>query len=328
MLIKCLTNSTENDHKSLDSDGEDIVQGLQSYPKTLPPKYFYDDRGSELFEQICLLPEYYPTRTEAAILEEYADEIAQMTNCCELVELGSGSSTKTRFLLDAYQKIADSCSYLPIDVSGGILKASVLDLQQQYPDFFIQGLLGTYEQALEHLELECSNSVRSRMIFFLGSSIGNFTEPECDRFLHKVACTLRKGDYFLLGTDLQKPKEILEAAYNDSQNVTAAFNLNILSHLNWRFQGDFDITLFSHQAIYNQVKNQIEMYLHCHADHQVCLGILDLNLEFKAGESILTEISRKFDLHALEKQLQTQGLATLKIWTDSQKQFGLLLCQA
>jgi dimethylhistidine N-methyltransferase len=328
MIIKCLTNSIENSHKSLERDGEDVVQGLQSYPKTLPPKYFYDDRGSELFEQICLLPEYYPTRTEAAILEEYADEIAQMTNCCELVELGSGSSTKTRFLLDAYQKIAESCSYLPIDVSGGILKASVLDLQQQYPDFFIQGLLGTYEQALEHLELERSDSERSRMIFFLGSSIGNFAEPECDRFLHKVACTLRKGDYFLLGTDLQKPKEILEAAYNDSQNVTAAFNLNILTHLNWRFQGNFDTTLFSHQAIYNQLENQIEMHLHCHADHQVCLEILDLNLEFKAGESILTEISRKFDLQVLEKQLQTQGLATLKTWTDSQKKFGLVLCQA
>ena len=328
MLIKCLTNSIEDNQKSLDNDGRDIVQGLQSYPKTLPPKYFYDDRGSELFEQICQLPEYYPTRTEAAILEEYADEIAQITNCCELVELGSGSSTKTRFLLDAYQKIADSCSYLPIDVSGGILKASVLELQQQYPDFFIQGLLGTYEQALEHLELERSNSERSRMIFFLGSSIGNFTESECDRFLHKVACTLRKGDYFLLGTDLQKPKEILEAAYNDSQNVTAAFNLNILSHLNWRFQGDFDPNLFTHQAIYNQTKNQIEMYLHCLDDHQVSLEVLDLNIQFKTGESILTEISRKFDLEVLESQLELQGLKTLKVWTDPQKLFSLVLCQA
>ena len=328
MIIKCLTNSLENNPQSLDRDGEDIVQGLGNDPKTLPPKYFYDDRGSELFEQICLLPEYYPTRTEAAILEEYADEIAQITNCCELVELGSGSSTKTRFLLDAYGKIADSCSYLPIDVSGGILKASVLELQQQYPDFAIQGLLGTYEQALEHLQLERSSSERSRMIFFLGSSIGNFTQQECDHFLHKVACTLRKGDYFLLGIDLQKPKEILESAYNDSQNITAAFNLNILSHLNWRFQGNFDTKLFSHQAIYNQVDNQIEMYLHCHADHQVYLEILDLKLEFKTGESILTEISRKFDLQVLEKQLQTQGLATLKIWTDPQKQFGLVLCQA
>jgi L-histidine N-alpha-methyltransferase len=328
MLIKCLTNSIEDNQKSLDNDGLDIVQGLQSYPKTLPPKYFYDDLGSELFEQICLLPEYYPTRTEAAILEEYADEIAQMTNCCELVELGSGSSTKTRFLLDAYQKIADSCSYLPIDVSGGILKASVLELQQQYPDFFIQGLLGTYEQALEHLELERTNSERSRMIFFLGSSIGNFTESECDRFLHKVACTLRKGDYFLLGTDLQKPKEILEAAYNDSQNVTAAFNLNILSHLNWRFQGDFDPNLFTHQAIYNQTENQIEMYLHCRDDHQVSLEVLDLNIQFKTGESILTEISRKFDLEVLKTQLELQGLKTLKVWTDPQKLFSLVLAQA
>lgn len=328
MPIKCLANLAQKNHKFLTNEGEDIIQGLSHNPKTLPPKYFYDDRGSELFEQICLLPEYYPTRTEAAILEEYADEIAQMTNCCELVELGSGSSTKTRFLLDAYQKIADSCSYLPIDVSGGILKASVLDLQQQYPDFFIQGLLGTYEQALEHLELERSDSERSRMIFFLGSSIGNFTEQECDHFLHKVACTLRKGDYFLLGIDLQKPKEILEAAYNDSQNVTAAFNLNILSHLNWRFQGNFDTTLFSHQAIYNQTENQIEMHLHCQADHQVSLEVLDLNIQFKTGESILTEISRKFDLEVLETKLELQRLKTLKIWTDPQKWFSLVLCQA
>jgi dimethylhistidine N-methyltransferase len=328
MPIKCLANPAEKNHKFLTNEGEDIIQGLSHNPKTLPPKYFYDDRGSELFEQICLLPEYYPTRTEAAILEEYADEIAQMTNCCELVELGSGSSTKTRFLLDAYQKIADSCSYLPIDVSGGILKASVLELQQQYPDFFIQGLLGTYEQALEHLELERSSSERSRLIFFLGNSIGNFTEPECDRFLHKVACTLKKGDYFLLGIDLQKSKEILEAAYNDSQGVTAAFNLNILSHLNWRFQGDFDLSLFKHQAIYNQLENQIEMYLYSKVEHQVCLQVLDLSIRFNNGESILTEISRKFDLQLLKNQLRSQGLDTLKIWTDSQKWFGLFLCQA
>jgi uncharacterized SAM-dependent methyltransferase len=143
-----------------------------------------------------------------------------------------------------------------------------------------------------------------------------------------VACTLRKGDYFLLGIDLQKPKEILEAAYNDSQNVTAAFNLNILSHLNWRFQGNFDTTLFSHQAIYNQTENQIEMHLHCQADHQVSLEVLDLNIQFKTGESILTEISRKFDLEVLETKLELQRLKTLKIWTDPQKWFSLVLCQA
>ncbi|MEC4813090.1 MAG: L-histidine N(alpha)-methyltransferase [Scytonema sp. PMC 1069.18] len=307
------------------NDGEDVIQGLTQTPKSLPAKYFYDDRGSQIFEQICQLPEYYPTRTEAWILSQYAEEIAHITGSCELVELGSGSSTKTRILLDAYQRIADDCRYLPTDISGGILKTSVLQLQQKYPDFFIQGLLGTYEQALEYLE---SNSWRSQMIFFLGSSMGNFAPQESDRFLSQIARALEPGDYFLLGVDLQKPKEVLEAAYNDSQGVTAAFNLNMLSHLNWRFQGDFNLNLFTHQAIYNQLDNQIEMYLHCQQSHCVSLDILNLKVSFQAGESILTEISRKFDLATLQKQLKVHGLKTLKTWTDPQQWFGLILCQA
>lgn len=315
----------DNHYHELNNDGEDVIQGLTQTPKSLPPKYFYDERGSQLFEQICQLPEYYPTRTEAWILSQYADEIAQMTGSCELVELGSGSSTKTRLLLDSYQKIADDCRYLPIDISGGILKTSVLQLQQQYPDFSIQGLLGTYEQALAHLE---SSSLRTQMIFFLGSSMGNFTPQESDHFLNQIAHALKPGDYFLLGIDLQKPKEILEPAYNDSQGVTAAFNLNMLSHLNWRFQSNFHLNFFTHQAIYNQADTQIEMYLHCQENHWVSLDILNLNVSFQAGESILTEISRKFDLAIIQKQLAAQGLKTLKTWTDPQQWFGLILCQA
>lgn len=324
MLITSLTKLNQH-HQTLNHDGEDVIHGLSQKPKTLPPKYFYDDRGSELFEQICELPEYYPTRTEALILRECADQIAEITGACELVELGSGSSTKTRFLLDAYQEIPGNCKYVPIDVSGGILKSSVLQLQKQYPDLAIEGLIGTYEEALTKLQ---SISVPSRMIFFLGSSIGNFTPQECNRFLSKIAHTLKPRDYFLLGIDLQKPKDILEAAYNDNQGVTAAFNLNMLSHLNWRFQGNFDINLFTHQAIYNQVDNQIEMYLHCLEDHRVSLDILNLQVFFEAGESILTEISRKFDLASLQKELETHKLQTLKIWTDPNQWFGLILCQA
>ncbi|WP_413174463.1 L-histidine N(alpha)-methyltransferase [Anabaena azotica] len=314
----------DHHYEELSDDGKDVIQGLSQTPKTLSPKYFYDDHGSLLFEKICDLPEYYPTRTEAWILNKYADEIAEITNCCELIELGSGSSTKTQALLDAYQKIANSCRYLPIDVSGGILKTSVLQLQEKYPDFSIHGLLGTYEQALVHLE---SNYLQSRMLFFLGSSLGNFNQEECDIFLNQISRTLKTGDFFLLGVDLQKPKDILEAAYNDSQEVTAAFNLNMLSHLNWRFQGNFDINLFKHQAIYNQVDNQIEMYLHCQKDHWVSLEALDLKVFFEVGESILTEISRKFDLGTMEKQLQSKGLNTVKTWTDEQGWFGLILCQ-
>jgi dimethylhistidine N-methyltransferase len=314
----------DHHYQELSIDGKDVINGLTEKLKSLPPKYFYDDPGSQLFEKICELPEYYPTRTEAWILQQYADEISAITNCCELIELGSGSSTKTQALLDAYQKISDSCRYLPIDVSGGILKDSVLQLQEKYPDFTIHGLLGTYEQALVHLE---SNYLQSRMLFFLGSSLGNFNPEECDSFLNQVSRTLQPGDYFLLGIDLQKPKEILEPAYNDSQEVTAAFNLNMLSHLNWRFQGNFDPNLFRHQAIYNQVDNQIEMYLHCQKSHWVSLETLDLKVFFAAGESILTEISRKFNLVTMEKQLETKGLKTVKTWTDEKGWFGLILCQ-
>ena len=311
--------------KQLTNDGKDVVEGLTKNPKTLPAKYFYDDLGSELFEQICELPEYYPTRTEAWILQQYASEIAQLTGNCELVELGSGSSTKTLFLLDAYQKIANRVRYVPIDVSGGILKASVLKLQEKYPSFSIEGLIGTYQQALVKLE---STPAASRMIFFLGSSIGNFPPQECSKFLQQIAKTLQPGDYFLLGVDLQKTESVLVPAYNDSQGVTAAFNLNMLSHLNWRFQGNFDLNLFSHQAIYNQEESRIEMNLHCHQDHWVSLKNLDLKVPFKAGESIRTEISRKFNLEDLQTQLQTTGLETVKVWTDPKQWFGLVLCKA
>jgi len=330
--LQILHHHNSSTDQNFEKDGHDVIQGLQNNPKILPPKYFYDDRGSELFEQICDLPEYYPTRTEAWILKEYADEIVAITGSCELVELGSGSSTKTHYLLSAYQKAAnlltevipDAFSYIPIDVSGGILKTTVLDLQQKYPDLNIEGLIGTYQEALLHLG---KNHLRSRMIFFLGSSIGNFNQAESNSFLNEASHALTKGDYFLLGIDLQKPKEILEAAYNDSQEVTAAFNLNMLAHLNWRFQGNFELNLFKHQAIYNEVDCQIEMYLHAKSSHQVSLDILDLKVPFQSGESILTEISRKFDLEKIQAQLRSQGLETVKIWTDPQQWFGLVLCQ-
>jgi L-histidine Nalpha-methyltransferase len=324
MTTKALT-TLDNHYQELNDNGEDVIQGLTRNSKSLSPKYFYDDLGSELFEKICELPEYYPTRTEAWILSRYADEIIETTGCCQLIELGSGSSTKTQFLLDAYQRNAEACKYIPIDVSGGILKTSVRYLQEKYPDFSIHGLLGTYEQALSHLEV---NYLQSRMLFFLGSSMGNFSPIECEQFLQQVVRTLQPGDYFLLGVDLQKPIDILEAAYNDSQGVTAAFNLNMLAHLNWRFQGNFDTDFFTHQAIYNESAAQIEMYLRCHKNHQVYLDALDLQVSFKAGESILTEISRKFDLTTIQTYLLNQGLNTIKTWTDPQEWFSLILCQA
>ncbi len=325
-----------DDHHQERNDGsEDVIQGLTNNPKSIPCRFFYDDRGSQLFEKICDLPEYYPTRTETWILNQYVAEIAQVTGNCTLVELGSGSSTKTRILLDTYTKNIStdyinscnisSCKYLPIDISDGILKTSVLQLQTQYSSLEICGLLGTYDQALTYLK---SNLEEPQMIFFLGSSMGNFNQQESDHFFHRISQTLKSGDYFLLGVDLQKSPEILEAAYNDDQGVTADFNLNMLAHLNWYFQGNFDLNLFKHQAIYNQAEAQIEMYLHCQQTHTVSLDILNLEIPFRSGESILTEISRKFDLQTIQAQLLAHSLQPIKVWTDPKNWFALILSQA
>ena len=317
--IKYLDNLTP--HLNL---GEDVIAGLTQIPKTLPPKYFYDSLGSQLFEQICELPEYYPTRTETQILQKYAAQISEITGVCQLVELGSGSSTKTRLLLDAYQNLGRCCQYVPIDVSGDILKTTALQLQKEYPALSIFGLVGTYEQALAKLQ---PTSFPSRMVVFLGSTIGNFTPQQSERFFAQVSDVLQPEDYFLLGIDLQKSIDILESAYNDTQGITAAFNLNMLSHLNWRFQCNFDPNLFTHQAIYNQSENQIEMYLHCQKSHSVSLGTLNLSVDFTAQESILTEISRKFDLETMNMELNNKGLIPVQTWTDSQQWFGLILAQ-
>ncbi len=303
---------------------KEVMEGLTSIPKSLPPKYFYDALGSELFEKICNLPEYYPTRTETAILTNASKEIVEITGICELVELGSGSSTKTRLLLSAYDSLGKPWQYIPIDVSGEILKNSALQLHQQYNNLSILGLVGTYEQALWQLPPSC---LPQRMIIFLGSTLGNFTYEQSDDLFNEVRDILTVGDYFLLGIDLQKPADILENAYNDSQGVTAAFNLNMLSHLNRCFDGNFDINLFKHQAIYNQEKTQIEMYLYAQKSHNVRLNKLDLDVSFQENEPILTEISRKFNLTQMQDFLASHKLKSVKYWTDENKYFALILTQ-
>ncbi|MEW5860116.1 MAG: L-histidine N(alpha)-methyltransferase [Cyanobacteriota bacterium] len=305
-------------------DGTDVVKGLSETPKSLTPRYFYDDKGSQLFEQICELPEYYLTRTETAILQKCAGEIAQLTGESELVELGSGSSTKTRILLDAYQEMGYPLRYLPIDVSAGILESSARELLVDYPSLQVHALASTYELALARL---APTQLPSRTICFLGSTLGNLNSQECDRFFTQIADALQVGEYFLLGIDRQKPKHLLDAAYNDSQGVTAAFNLNILHHLNRRFDGNFDPSKFEHWAFYNESEHQIEMHLRSLRSQTVKLNALNLTIEFESGETILTEISRKFNLDAMQQELQTRGLKTLQIWSDPNQWFGLLLCQ-
>ncbi|GAA6617914.1 L-histidine N(alpha)-methyltransferase [Scytonema sp. NUACC26] len=306
------------------SAGSDVVKGLTQTTKSLPPRYFYDDRGSELFEQICELPEYYVTRTETAILQEYSREIAQTTGSCELVELGSGSSTKTRILLNAYHQAGYPLHYVPIDVSAGMLESTALQLLTEYPTLTIQALAGTYEVALVQLE---PTKLPTRTICFIGSTLGNLNSQECDEFFCQIINALQPGEYFLLGIDLQKPKHLLEAAYNDSQGVTAAFNLNMLEHLNRLYQGSFDTTQFEHYAFYNEKENQIEMHLRSLRSQTVELQALNLTVSFDKDETILTEISRKFDLNTIQHELKAKGLVPQKVWTDKNQWFGLILCQ-
>ena len=305
-------------------DIKDVIEGLQQSQKSLPPRYFYDEKGSQLFEAICELPEYYPTRTEAGILEQYAAQIVDRTQATELVELGSGSSTKTRYLFDAYQKRSVDLNYVPVDVSGSMLTATADSLLVDYPQLTIQGKVATYAQALKQL---APSNGGQKMIAFLGSSIGNFNSVECDRFIDRVRSALNSCDYFLLGIDLQKPVEILEAAYNDSQGVTAAFNLNMLQHLNRRFEGNFCADKFKHQAIYNRVENQIEMYLISQQEQTIELKSLNLTIQLNKGEKIQTEISRKFDLDRMARYLGDRQLNLIQTYTDDRQWFGLLLCQ-
>lgn len=315
--------SLDTDLPKID-DGSDVIQGLTQTQKTLPCKYFYDDRGSELFEQITDLPEYYPTRTEQAILETYVAEIIALTGACELIELGSGSSRKTHTLLSAYSQLPDPLHYYPIDVSAGILRSTALDLLATYPQLNVCGVAGTYERALAELP---PRIIENRLLMFLGSTMGNLDDRSRDIFLTQVQQALQPGEFFLLGVDLQKPIDILEAAYNDAQGVTAAFNLNVLRHLNDRFEGNFNLDNFAHLAFFNSAASQIEMHLKSSIDQVVKLKALDLEISFKAGETIHTEISRKFNLPALADTLTNHALQPLKIWTDPQSWFGLILCQ-
>jgi len=304
--------------------GSDVVRGLSQTPKTLPPRYFYDDRGSQLFEQITELPEYYLTRTETEILKSCAPEIAQITGACELIELGSGNSTKTRILLDAYRSTGYPLVYCPIDISAGILESSAHSLLKDYSELEVYGLVGTYELALEKLP---QPQLPTRMIGFIGSTLGNLNPEECEIFLSQIANALKPKEYFLLGVDLHKSTAQLEAAYNDRQGVTAEFNLNMLRHLNQRFQGDFDLTQFQHVAIYNESDRQIEMHLRSLRSQIVHLKALNLTVEFAAGETILSEISRKFDLDQMKWLLNAKKLDCVQVWTDSDQAFAVLLCQ-
>jgi L-histidine Nalpha-methyltransferase len=305
-----------------DADGWDIVTGFAASPRTLPCRYFYDAHGSALFERITDLPEYYPTRTEAAILSACADELAALTGACELVELGAGSSRKTTLLIEAYLKRGLSVRFRPVDVSESALSESGQALAERYEDLSIEALVGTYEQGLAALGRPHEGR---RMLIFLGSTIGNLDDGETQSFLNHSAKALSKGDYFLIGFDRRKDASIIEPAYNDSAGITAAFNLNLLRHIQRRFGANFDLGGFVHEAPFVPERSRIEMRLRSRAAQTVRIPSLGVEARLAAGEFIRTEISRKFEPDAILQPAEAAGLSLVHMWSDPQEWFSVAL---
>lgn len=314
----------------LDNNGaslaEDVLAGLSEQPKTLPSKWFYDDRGSELFEDITSLPEYYVTRREEEILLANAAEIAQLSEATELVELGAGNSEKTRALLDAMSAPGNGSSlerFVLFDVSEDPVRQTAATLMKQYPELEIEGIVGDFDHHLDEID----HSHRCLFIF-LGGTIGNLNTSERKDFLANVASTMKSGDTFLLGTDLVKSSSRLQAAYNDSQGVTADFNLNILNVINQQLDANFELDQFEHVAVWDAKNSWVEMRLRSLRQQQVFIGELERDIMFEEGEEMRTEISTKFRPEQVIDELNEAGLEVLKCWTDSERDFQLTLARA
>jgi len=298
----------------------DALAGLTATPKTLSPKWFYDERGSELFEKITLLPEYYPTRAERAILRAASSEIAAAAGAATLVELGSGSSEKTRLLLDALRDAGTLRSYVPLDVSESALIAAAHRMLASYPGLSVEAVVSDFE---EHLGLPSADG--ARLVAFLGGTIGNLLPAQRAAFLARVRAGLRAGDSLLLGTDLVKDPAVLVAAYDDPAGVTAAFNKNVLAVLNTELGADFDADAFEHVAIWDARAEWIEMRLRSVEDQRVTLPAIGLAVDFAEGEEMRTEVSAKFRRDGVEAELAAAGFAMRSWWTDDGGQFGLSL---
>ncbi len=303
---------------------EEVRRGLTGQPKSLPSKYFYDERGSMLFEQITELPEYYPTRTELGILRSIADPLIAQGGYQELVEIGSGSATKTRTLLDAMERQGTLARYVPLDVSEEMLRQSSLELLARYPALRIAGVVGDFQRDLDKVPPAAGR----RLVIFLGSTIGNLEADERLALLRATRRLLQTGDAFLLGIDLVKEISVLEAAYNDAAGVTAEFNRNILAVINRQFDADFEPEAFRHHAFYNREQERIEMHLVPEQRQIATLGRIGLTVEIAPGESIRTEISCKFTRGRVTTMLQAAGLRLAAWHSDPKQLFGLVLATA
>lgn len=301
---------------------EELLSGMRKQPKTVSSKWFYDSRGAELFDQICTLPEYYPTRTETSILRENASSISDLVSRRSTIyEFGSGSSTKVGILFDA---ISDLRGYVPIDICQSYLKHSVESLGRERPGLRVSPLHADFTNPFTLTDsLTPETSARERLGFFPGSTIGNFTPVEAAVFLRNLGRTLGTGGSLLIGVDLVKDRNILEAAYNDNQGVTSQFNLNLLNHLNQAFGSNFDLENFEHRAFFNSELSRIEMHLV--AKKSCVVQFPGESVHFEAGESLHTENSYKYTLGAFRSLLESSGFSEVDYWTDQNGYFGVFL---
>jgi L-histidine Nalpha-methyltransferase len=302
---------------------DDVLDGLTRPFKELPPKHFYDAVGAELFDEICELPEYYPTRAERAILEARSAEIVAATGAAELVELGSGTAAKTRLLLRAMADAGNLSRFVPIDVTESMVLTCADELADEFPDLRVHGIVGDFERHLGHIPRPDDGP---RIVAFLGGTIGNFTPGSRRRFLRAVAKLLRPGiDHLLLGTDLVKDPAIIEAAYNDSAGITAQFNRNVLHVVNRELDADFDVDAFDHVAFFDREREWIEMRLRAQRRMDVHVNDLGLKVAFAPREELRTEISAKFTRDRLRGDLAAAGLQLREVLTDPDDLFALSL---
>jgi len=321
-ISECLSYFVPSRIKTQKTFAQELSYSFSQKQKTINPKFFYDEKGSCLFEKICTLPEYYISRTEVALLRQLEEKLPNYLNGdFRLVELGSGSSTKTRILIDILEKSQKHIEYFPIDISN-FIRESCKELQNDYKNLCITGIIDDYEPALELVK---NYDDKNNLIVFLGSSFGNYNPNTGLELLQKINSLMKSGDLFLLGLDLTKDETVLEKAYNDSQGITAQFNLNILSRINSELDANFDINKFVHHAVYNKNQNRIEMYLRSLEQQIVDIPKADLVLEVKKDELIHTENSFKFTISQIREMSAMSNFQIQDMWCDEKRYFGLVL---
>lgn len=307
-----------------DSFAQDVRDGLTRSPKSLPPRYFYDPLGSALFEAICHLPEYYVSRAEEEILRSFAGEMVESFGTpVRLIELGSGSSRKTRLLLAPLAARQSTLEYVPIDIDGDLLGTTAKMLSELYPSLAVHPVEADFRGVAPVVaERTAADPAPRNVVLFLGSTIGNLDPDEQDALLRSIRGALRPGDLFLLGADQRKPRSIVEPAYDDALGVTAAFNLNLLVRINRTLGGHFDLTKFRHRAFFNEAESRIEMHIVSTAAQRVRIDALDLEVPFQAGETVHTENSYKFDEPAIAALGRRTGFEVARRWTDARALFA------